>query len=143
MKKSDLFNSVLSFSGITEETLIMDSSTLLPVNYPKRKEAQAIRTFQGRVIRISKRAFSSIIKDGSDEFSVNMLKDKLDAKQKSLLAVSVEFSLTIRNDYREDKKRKKTEIQFLPQIPVNHEVLMRMKEESLQKYSHFFDNDWF
>lgn len=141
MKKSELFNSMISYSGITEEIKIMDSSTLLPVNYPKRKEAQAIRTFHGRVIRISERTFSSIIKDGADEFSVNMLKDKLDAKQKRLLAVGVEFSWTIRNDYREDKKRKKAEIQFLPQVPVNHEVLMRMKEESIQKYSKFFDHD--
>lgn len=141
MKKGGLLKSNLNNSGITREYPIKDNSTLLHVDFPKRKEAQAIRIFHGRVVKISDRAFCSIIKDGADEFSVNMLKDKLGAKQKKLLSVGAEFSWTIRNNYSRTKRRKKAEIQFLPKSSVNHDVLMRMKEESLQKYSHFFDHD--
>ncbi len=139
MREKKIFEEVLSFSGVTEGETWLDSSTLLPVNFPDRRKGLAIRSFHGRVINIKERVFTSIIDGEGTEFSVNMLKDKLTPTQREELAEGLEFSWTIRNDYRGDKRRIKNEIVFQKKATVDREVLMRKKEEFILKYGHFFE----
>lgn len=139
MREKKIFEEILSFSGVTKGETWLDSSTLLPVNFPDRRKGLAIRTFHGRVISVRDRVFTSIINDEGTEFSVNMLKDKLTQTQRNELAEGVEFSWTIRNDYSGGKKKKKDEIVFLKKAPVDREVLMRKKHEFILKYGHFFE----
>ena len=142
MKFEDLFKDYLSYSGTTRDNSFwQDSSTMMPVNFPDRRSGKAQKTFKGRVTEIKERIFTAEISDAKEMYSVSILKDKLSDYQKDILAVGMELSYTVYNDYSNDRKRLKSEIKFHPRVQVNDEVLRKKIAESIAKYRHFFEND--
>lgn len=142
MKIEDLFKDYISYTGTTrDDSFWRDSSTMMPVNFPNKRSGKAQKTFKGRVTEVKERIFTAEISNAKDMYSVSILKDKLSDQQKDILAVGMELSYTIYNDYSNDRKRLKSEINLHPRVLVNDEVLRKKIAESIAKYRHFFEND--
>lgn len=142
MTEDELFKDILSYSGMTDELSIVDSSTMMSVSYPNRRNAKAKKIFHGRVLEVKERAFLAELEDNDNIYTASIKIDRLDNYQRGILAKGIEFTWTVRHDYRKDKNRTRTEIVFNPNVAISHAVLMKKKEEAIQKYLHFFtDND--
>jgi len=142
MMENELFKDILSYSGMTDEQIIVDSSTMMPVSYPNRRNAKAKRILQGRVLEVKESVFLAELEENGNIYNANIKIDRLDDYQRGKLAKGIEFTWTVRHDYRKDKNRTRAEIVFDTKVTISHAVLMKKKEEAILKYRHFFiDND--